>query len=202
MSEPIEATDLLRPGLLVGVSVVLAGTDGRGVAGEIGDALGGLGAEVHRCELVCSGEPEADDERVQEALSGALAAGVQALVLDASGLVAAEDGQDALIAGLEASWRLTRAVASGALIPAGAGGRIVYVAPSGAEAARAGLENLARTLSIEWARYGITPVSIALGARTPAPSLAAVVAYLLSPAGAYFSGTELDLRGPGATVER
>ena len=37
-----------------------------------------------------------------------------------------------------------------------------------ADAARAGLENLARTLSIEWARYAITLVAIAPGRATPA----------------------------------
>src|SRR5207245_2178300 len=81
----------------------------------------------------------------------------------------------------------------------GAGGRIVLLAPRPgagphAEAATAGIENLARTLSIEWARHSITAVAVAPGARTPAGELAAVTAYLLSPAGAYFSGCLLDLR--------
>ena len=43
-------------------------------------------------------------------------------------------------------------------------GLIVLIAPppgdAHAEAARAGLENMARTLSIEWARRGIRPVAI------------------------------------------
>lgn len=209
MTVRIEPTELLRPGLLAGVSVVLAGSDGWGAGGDGGlasaieAALRGLGAEVHPCELLCSGEPEADDARVRDALAAALGApdGVQALVVDASRIAAAAGGSDALIAGLEASWRVTRAVAGPAFVEGG-GGRIVYVAPPGAEAARAGLENLARTLSIEWARHGVTAVSIAPGERTSASSLAGVVAYLLSPAGAYFSGTELDLRGPDATAER
>jgi NAD(P)-dependent dehydrogenase (short-subunit alcohol dehydrogenase family) len=80
------------------------------------------------------------------------------------------------------------------------GGRIVYVAPAPqggahAEAARAGLENLSRTLSIEWARHQTTTVTIAPGDETAAQELAALVAYLASPAGAYFSGCLLDLRG-------
>ena len=79
--------------------------------------------------------------------------------------------------------------------------RIVYVAPAPdagahAGAAAAGLENLARTLSIEWARYGIATVTIAPGSATAAGEVAALVAYLASPAGAYFSGCLLDLRGP------
>ncbi len=80
-------------------------------------------------------------------------------------------------------------------------GRIVYLAPAPdagapAPAACAGLENLARTLSIEWARHGITTVTVAPGVRTTAGEVAALTAYLASPAGAYFSGCLLDLRGP------
>ncbi len=119
---------------------------------------------------------------------------------------------DALIATLEASWRVTRAVANAAFI-AGEGGRIVYVAPptlaagnrrepgavaAHADAVRAGLENLARTLSIEWARFGISPVAIAPGPSTAAEQVAGVVAYLASPAGDYFSGCQLDLRAATA----
>jgi citronellol/citronellal dehydrogenase len=88
-----------------------------------------------------------------------------------------------------------------ALLPEGAGGRIVYLAPARAshehaDAARAGLENLARTLSIEWARYAITAVSIMPGRATSAGEVSSLVAYLASPAGAYFSGCRLDLGGP------
>ena len=88
--------------------------------------------------------------------------------------------------------------AAGGLL--GRGGRIVYIAPSPqdgahAEAARAGLENLSRTLSIEWARHQTTTVTIAPGDETAAQEVAALVAYLASPAGAYFSGCLLDLRG-------
>jgi NAD(P)-dependent dehydrogenase (short-subunit alcohol dehydrogenase family) len=77
----------------------------------------------------------------------------------------------------------------------------VYLAPSPAagpqaDAARAGLENLGRTLSTEWARYGITLVTIAPGETTATGEVAALCAYLASPAGAYFSGCLLDLRGP------
>ncbi|HTZ86860.1 MAG TPA: hypothetical protein VMB05_09350 [Solirubrobacteraceae bacterium] len=241
MTVEIQATQLLRSGLLAGVSVVLAGANRGGAAPAIGTALAALGAEVSECELVCSGEPEADDARVQTALGQALGSsggGAHALVVDAGAMFDRQSGLAAtgavgpgvtgpsaadargLIAALEAAWRVTRAVANDAFIAPGTGGRIVYLAPATppvgaspgaasavavaerAEAARTGLENLARTLSIEWARYGITPVSIAPGLSTSAEELAAVVAYLLSPAGAYFSGTELDLRGPGAAVGR
>ena len=74
---------------------------------------------------------------------------------------------------------------------------IVLLAPppgdAHAEAARAGLENMARTLSIEWARRGIRPVAITPGAATPAEEVAELVAYLASPAGAYFSGCRFEL---------
>ncbi|HEY1457349.1 MAG TPA: hypothetical protein VGF15_02420, partial [Solirubrobacteraceae bacterium] len=78
------------------------------------------------------------------------------------------------------------------------GGRIVYLSPSAghgehAQGVRAGLENLARTLSIEWARHAITIAVIAAGPGSSASEVAALVAYLASPAGAYFSGCVLDL---------
>jgi NAD(P)-dependent dehydrogenase (short-subunit alcohol dehydrogenase family) len=117
-------------------------------------------------------------------------------------------GHAALRACMDAAWNATRAVVNGAFLPAERGTRprrIVYLAPARdadrseigqhAGAARAGLENLARTLSIEWARHGITAVTIAPGAETPAGEVAALTAYIASPAGAYFSGCLLDLRG-------
>jgi NAD(P)-dependent dehydrogenase (short-subunit alcohol dehydrogenase family) len=213
----IDLSEVLRAGLLDGVPIAVAQAgDAAAAAGSApgGSAIGGacseLGAIVHELPLICTGQPEADDS----ALDGALAAvpdggsGVRMLVVDSGGMFAAQ--ADALIATLEASWRVTRAVANVAFIPQEAGGRIVYLAPptpaagdrsepgafaAHADAARAGLENLARTLSIEWARYGITPVTIAPGPRTTPEELAGVVAYLASPAGDYFSGCQLDLRG-------
>jgi hypothetical protein len=75
-------------------------------------------------------------------------------------------------------------------------GLIVLIAPppgdAHAAAARAGLENLARTLSIEWARYGIRPVTILPGGDDRAT--AELVAYLSSKAGAYFAGCTFTLR--------
>jgi NAD(P)-dependent dehydrogenase (short-subunit alcohol dehydrogenase family) len=118
---------------------------------------------------------------------------------------AASASRAALRACLDGAWEASHAVANAAFIEPRRPGRIVYVAPpSGrgraaegalAEAACAGLENLARTLSIEWARYEITAVAIAPGASTAGEEVAALCAYLASPAGAYFSGCLLDLRG-------
>ena len=74
---------------------------------------------------------------------------------------------------------------------------IVLIAPppgdAHAEAARAGLENMARTLSIEWARRGIRPVAITPGATTSPAEIAELAAFLASPAGAYYSGCRFDL---------
>jgi NAD(P)-dependent dehydrogenase (short-subunit alcohol dehydrogenase family) len=78
---------------------------------------------------------------------------------------------------------------------------IVLIAPPPgdvhAEAARAGLENMARTLSIEWARRGIRPVAITPGRTTSPAEIAELVAFLASPAGAYYSGCRFDLGAAG-----
>ena len=58
---------------------------------------------------------------------------------------------------------------------------------------RAGLENLARTLSVEWARFGITTVAVVPGAGTSDDQLAQLIAFLCSPAGAYYSGCRVDV---------
>ena len=62
-----------------------------------------------------------------------------------------------------------------------------------AEAARAALENLARTLSAEWARYGITVTAIAPGRSTTDDEVASLVAFLTSVAGDYYSGCRFEL---------
>jgi hypothetical protein len=164
----------LRKGLLDGRSIVIAGD----VPAHVGDLLSSLGASVSAFE-------ESDEER---ALVWAQAAApVNAVVCSIAG------GLEEV----ERAWTAIRAMAVGALIPAGAG-TIALLAPrpgyvSHAEAVRAALENLARTLSVEWARYGITTTAIWPGARTAEEDLATVVAYLCSPAGAYFSGCRLEL---------
>jgi hypothetical protein len=94
---------------------------------------------------------------------------------------------------LEQEWTVVQAVAAEVFIPARAG-RIVLLAPPRAPVVRAALENLARSLSVEWARYGITATAIAPGPETSDEQLATLITYLCSPAGAYFSGTRLDMR--------
>jgi NAD(P)-dependent dehydrogenase (short-subunit alcohol dehydrogenase family) len=221
----IDASELLRPGLLEGVSMLLAeATSARhsefdgALCDGVRCACAELGARV--CELsidVSSGHEEADIEQAAHAaVERALADGgtVEVLVVDCASVFAqsgggggggggdAEGPREALRACLDIAWNVTRAVVDGAFLPDTRGGRIVYLAPPAdggehADAARAGLENLARTLSIEWARHGITPVTIASGASAMG-EVAALVAYLASPAGAYFSGCLLDLRGSRA----
>jgi citronellol/citronellal dehydrogenase len=220
------ASTLLRPRLLEGISMLLAGVSTgvvepprAALAAAVAEAGTALGARVARCE------PGAADAAALDAAVTGLArdaGGIDLLVVDgaalfAQGLAPSGDGHAALRACLDAAWSATRASVNHAFLapvagerrrganpaeaPAAArGGRVVYLAPAPdageyADAARAGLENLARTLSIEWARYAITTVTIAPGSQTAAGEVAALVAYLASPGGAYFSGCLLDLRG-------
>lgn len=131
--------------------------------------------------------------------------GLDVLVTDGGGLLAQglaeqEDSIAALRTCMDAVWNATRAVATAAFLPPGRGGRIISIAPAGdggppVEAARAALENMSRTLSVEWSRHGVTAVSVAPGARDAERDVAALVAFLASPAGDYYSGCQLDLRG-------
>jgi NAD(P)-dependent dehydrogenase (short-subunit alcohol dehydrogenase family) len=220
----IDVTDMLRPGLLAGVSLLVAraaqdavGQDG-GLAATVAATCSGLGASVYECDLPVTGELEDDDAAVGAAVAEALAelGELNLLLVDAASALAAAQAPGTSVAGpprqatdatalvraMEASWRVTQAVANAAFIERGAAGRVVYLAPppdagAHADAARAGLENLARTLSIEWARYGVMPLAIAVGTATSAAEIAALTGYLASPAGDYFSGCLLDLSGPG-----
>jgi NAD(P)-dependent dehydrogenase (short-subunit alcohol dehydrogenase family) len=242
----IEASELLRPGLLQGVSVLIAGHTvatrgqraGAAVAGpggakadtqgrrqsapaSLGASVEGacveLGARVGAVGLIDDPSPGDEDAAMAKLVQGAVAelGGVAMLVVDADGVFAAREADAAATGGeseedraraalrscLEGAWTVTRAVVNVAFLPLEQGGRIVYLAPrplSGvhAGAACAGLENLARTLSIEWARHAITAVAIAPGDGEAAHEVAALTAYLASPAGDYFSGCLLDLRGP------
>jgi citronellol/citronellal dehydrogenase len=127
------------------------------------------------------------------------------------------------------TWLMSHAAATKAFIPAG-GGKILSVTLSPhngmpgmvhSGAARAAVENMMRTLSIEWARFGITTCAIAAGqfatetlltkyppevvaqvarsipvGRTGRPEeIAWLLAYLASPAGDFYSGTTITLDG-------
>jgi len=169
----MDATALLRPGLLADRVVALGG----GTA--LGPPLEALGART----VALDGEDAPSDVDVLlHDLRPAFGAG----------------GYDALRTTLDGAWATIRAVANAALIPA-AGGKVALVAPApdaddpAAAAARAAAENLARTLSIEWARHRVTTVALLPGPATTDDRLAALAAYLASPAGDYFSGCRLAL---------
>ena len=189
------ATELLKPGLLQGSSIAVAGADPLGAhAAATSAALRELGAIVQ----VVAIDPHGDDEPVEAAFAD-VAEPLHALVWDAAGAFAAASA-DPLRAALDGAWLATRAAVNARFIPAAAGGLIVYLAPPPAPgdagataAARAGLENLARICSIEWARLAIRPVALLPGAATTSDQVAALAAYLVSPAGAYYSGCRLEL---------
>jgi NAD(P)-dependent dehydrogenase (short-subunit alcohol dehydrogenase family) len=150
-----------------------------------------LGAEVH----VLPEGALADEE---SAAAWARERGpLHALVTDA-GAEFGSGGPDGLRASMEQTWRAIRAVATAAMIEARSPGRLLLVAPRAdagdhAGAVRAALENLARTLSVEWARYRITAVTLWPGDTTTEGELAELACFLISPAGGYFSGCRFEL---------
>ncbi len=129
---------------------------------------------------------------------------------------------------LEAAWELTREVAKRSMIP-GSGGLIVFLGFSPrrgipgfahAAAARAGLENLASGLALEWSRYRIRTVCVVLGnieteglasygpesleaSRRQVPlgrlgrpqEVGETIAFLASEGGGYVTGTSLVIDG-------
>ncbi len=130
---------------------------------------------------------------------------------------------------VQGTWLMTHAAATKAFIPQG-GGKILSVTLSPhngmpgmvhSGAARAAVENMMRTLAVEWARFGIRTCALAAGQfatetlLTKYPSvvvenlersipvgragrpeeLAWLVAYLASPAGDFVSGTTITIDG-------
>ena len=124
---------------------------------------------------------------------------------------------------------MTHAAATKAFIPQG-GGKVLSVTLSPhngmpgmvhSGAARAAVENMMRTLAIEWARFGIKTCALAagqfatetlltkypqvvvdnlersipIGRAGRAEEMAWLVAYLASPAGDFFSGTTITIDG-------
>jgi NAD(P)-dependent dehydrogenase (short-subunit alcohol dehydrogenase family) len=126
--------------------------------------------------------------RDRAAALGAAAGPGGTLVVDASGAPEPR-------AALDGAWDLVRPAATAMI--AGDGGQVVLLAPlpgdAHAAAARAGLENLARTLSVEWARHAIRPVTILPGATTSPAEVAELVAFLASRAGGYYAGCAFTL---------
>ena len=169
-------TEVLRAGLLAGIRVLVAAPPGspRFAPGVAARATA-LGAAVEQTQV----DPAGDEIGIEGE--------VGVLAWDASSAGSA-------LSAIDGAWLAVRPVAARAMA---GGGLIVLLAPppggAQAEASRAGLETMARTLSIEWARLAIRPVAILPGAATPASEVAELVAYLASPAGAYFSGCRFDL---------
>ena len=130
---------------------------------------------------------------------------------------------------VQGTWQMTHAAATKAFIPQGSGKVIsVTLSPHNgmpgmvhSGAARAAVENMMRTLSIEWARFGIRLCALAAGqfdtevirtkyppqvaenvhrtiplGRLGAPDeMAWMVAYLASPAGDFLSGCVITVDG-------
>jgi NAD(P)-dependent dehydrogenase (short-subunit alcohol dehydrogenase family) len=177
---------MLRAGLLEGTVVATAGG-----AEHVAAACADLGATIVAL---------AADLLDEDAVTAAAAAlgPVGTLVCDtAPAFAAAGGGVEGLTAGLEGAWNAARAVANAVWRP-GDGGKLVLLAPrprDGAHAAALGaaLENTARTLSIEWARFAIRSTAVLPGDATTDDEVATLIAYLASPAGDYFSGCAFSL---------
>ena len=130
---------------------------------------------------------------------------------------------------VQGTWLMTHAAATKAFIPQG-GGKVLSVTLSPhhgmpgmvhSGAARAAVENMMRTLAVEWARFGIKTCALAagqfatetlltkypqvvvdnlersipIGRAGRAEEMAWLVAYLASPAGDFYSGTTITIDG-------
>ena len=170
---------LLRDGLLDGLAVLAAPRS------PVTDRCLALGAHVAALETDLL-----DETATQHAAGEAGPAHV--LVVDAAVLFGA-GGPELLRTALDATWSAVHAH----FAPDKAG-KVILVAPRPragphAPALRAGLENLARTLSIEWSRYGMRVIALLPGDHTTDHELAELVAFLASPAGEYYSGCAFTL---------
>lgn len=178
--------DVLRPGVLDGLTLCVVG-DGA-MERERAAALG--------ARVVTVDGDLADEDAVALAL-GALGA-VDVLVVDAaSAFAAAGGGVTGLRTAVDDAWNVIRAVAVASWIeadpPRAGGGKVVLLAPATdaaehADAVGAALENTARTLSIEWARFNIRTTAIRPRAGATDAQRAELVAFLASRAGDYFTG--------------
>jgi NAD(P)-dependent dehydrogenase (short-subunit alcohol dehydrogenase family) len=183
--------DVLRPGVLDGLTICVAG-DG---AAER-ERAAALGARV----VTVDGDL-ADEDAVAAAV-GALGP-IDVLVVDAaSAFAGAGGGLAGLRRAVDDGWNVVGALVTSGWTD-GAGGKVVLVAPAAdagehADATGAALENTARTLSVEWARFGVrvTAIRPRAGAAGDAER-AELVAFLASPAGDYFSGCAF---APGAVL--
>jgi citronellol/citronellal dehydrogenase len=190
-------SEIFKPDLLAGqVALVSGGGSGLGRASAV--ELAGLGAQVVVCgrraepleetvALCAEGRAGArvcdirEEDQVDALVDAVLAdhGRIDLLVNNAGGqyLTPAEDitpkgFRTVIRLNVEGTWLMTHAVATKAMIPSGAGGKIVNVTISPhnglpgmahSSAARAAVEGLTKVLSIEWSRHGIKLNSIAAG---------------------------------------
>lgn len=169
---------LLRDELLAGLQLLAAPRT------ALTDACAALGARVDALEVDLL-----DAEATVAAAAGSAAT---VLVVDAAALFGA-GGPVALRVALDSTWSAIQA----AFAPDRTA-KVVLIAPrpaagEHAEALRAGLENLARTLSIEWSRYAVRTTALLPGPQTGDDEVGELVAFLASPAGDYWSGCALTL---------
>lgn len=188
MTEPL----LLRDDALTAAHIVFAGGAETGAV-----HCGRHGARVTRLAAALG-----DEDAVAAAFQELGAA--TAVVCDAGALLReAPAGLTALGAAVDGAWNVTRAAANAIFIPARSG-LVILLAPRPADgehagAARAALDNLARTTSIEWARHGVRVVAVLPGDTTPVAAVADTVAFLTSPAGGYYAGCSLELGAVGSS---
>lgn len=190
--------DVLRPGVLEDLTLCVVG-DG---ATER-ERAAALGARV----VTVDGDL-ADEDAVAVAV-GALGH-IDVLVVDAaSAFVDAGGGMAGLRRAVDDGWNVVRAVVNASWVsegesegaPAG-GGKVVFLAPATdagehANAVGAALENAARTLSVEWARFGVRITAVRPREGASEDERAELVAFLASPAGDYFTGCSFY---PGAAL--
>ena len=168
------ATALLRPGLLEGVRLLIAAAEPPSRFGEaVAARSAALRATVGRVVV----DPTGDEAEPRD---------TDVVVWDGASLAGPRDV-------LDGAWLALRPIARASWIePERPGGKLLLIAPppcdAGAHAARAGLENLARTLSIEWSQYGIRTAALLPGEPTDPDEVAELVAFLASKAGDYYSG--------------
>ena len=187
---PISAAELLRPGLLADRPTTVAPA-----SEAIVSAFADLGSAVDVLALAAPDVVAAAAEHLPPAR--VLVVDVRTVLSEVRAASGAGDDGDLLRATLDGAWALVHAVANTALVPARAG-TVILVAPAPSDfvhapAIRAGVENLARTLGTEWSQYGMTAVALLPGDATPASVVAAMAAYVGSPAGDYLSGCALTL---------